>query len=539
MRMALPHRAGLTILTALLLAEAGVTLVIPWLLGLLAGQVLVLGFGPDWGLVARVIGALAGLTVLRIATTILSGWIGLSVLTDLRALVAGHVLGLPLSFHHAARRGDLMALMTWEIDRLSAYLTSTLVAILPSLALAIGAIYMMARIDLTLALIVPLLVPVFALAVKILGRRLRGLSQSVQETEAAIYAQAEQALDILPAIKTFTREPQTTAAYRAALDAGRRAAMAELSAQSALSPAMQFIAGSAAVILLGLAGRTMAAGDMTAADAVSFLLYAALLSRPVSALADVWGRTQVARGTLARLSRVMEQPVETGGAGRMDRALGAIVVRDLTFAYPDRPPVLTGLNLTIAAGECVAVTGANGAGKSTLTALMMGLISPEGGQITMDGRDIGDLTLRDLRRQFGHVPQRPLLFHGTIRDNIAFGRPDATDAQIAAAADAAQAAAFIAALPDGYDTVIGDSGLRLSGGQGQRVALARALIKDPPVLILDEATAMYDLDGESAFVEAAVSVLRDRTVIVITHRPATLALAHRILHLQDGRLSPG
>ena len=203
------------------------------------------------------------------------------------------------------------------------------------------------------------------------------------------------------------------------------------------------------------------------------------------------------------------------------------------FAYPDRPAALHGIDLTIVAGEIVALTGANGAGKSTLVALLMRLHDPCSGRILLDGQDITQIALRDLRRQIGFVPQRDLLFNGTVRDNIGFGLIGAYQDQIEAAARRAQAHDFILTLPQGYETLIGDHGVRLSGWQGQRVALARALLKDPPILVLDEATSMYDLDGESAFVDAAAAALHDRTVILITHRPANLALANRIIALES------
>jgi len=429
-----------------------------------------------------------------------------------------------------------MSLMTGEVGRLSSYLTGTLVSILPSVVTSAGAMVMMARIDLLLAMVVPILIPVFFLVSRLIGRRLRGLSTRVQKAEAAVMASAQQTLEILPAIKTFTREPETSSGYRADVDRAQNAAFAELSAYAVMGPVTQFITGAAAVILLALAGQAVGGRDLTASGAVSFMLYAALLTRPMSALVDVWGRTQVVRGVLDRMGRVLDLDIETGGAGRIGRARGEIAVTDLHFTYPDRPEVLRGVDLRIAAGDCVALTGANGAGKTTLTALIMGLMPPSAGEITLDGIPVDTLALRDLRRQFGHVPQRPLLFNGTIRDNIAFGLPGAGEAQVVAAARAAQADDFVRTLPDGYDTMIGDEGVRLSGGQSQRVALARALIKDPPVLILDEATSMYDLDGESAFVAAAATALAGRTVILITHRPATLALAGRVLRLENGRL---
>lgn len=536
LRLARPYRWQLLLLTALMLAEALVTLVVPWFIGQLAGDVLASLTGTDWRLIALVIGLLALAGGARAAASTVAGAAGLGVLTDLRARIHDHVIGLPLAFHHAAHRGDLMALMTWEVGRLADYLTGTVVAILPALVTAIGAIAIMSRLDPLLTLIVPVVIPLFIILARLSGRRLRRISGRVQQAEAAVMASAEQTLGILPAVKTFTREANTARDYRARLEVARRAGLNELMAHAVVAPVSSFITGAAALVLLGLAGDALARGGLTAASMISFLLYAALLTRPLSALANVWGRTQVARGVLARLSTVLDVPVETGGTRRLSRAQGAIAVRDLHFAYPGRPPVLTGLSLDVAAGEIVALTGANGAGKTTLTALLMGLMRPDAGAITLDGHDVATLDLHDLRRQFGHVPQRPLLFNGTIRDNIAFGHPDADAARIAAAARAAQAEHFIHALPDGYDTVIGDDGVRLSGGQSQRVALARALIKEPPVLILDEATAMYDLEGESAFVTAALTALKGRTVILITHRPATLALAHRILRLDGGRL---
>jgi len=536
LRLALRWRWPIVLLVTMMLGESLASLAVPWFAGLLAADVLTGGFGTDWRLVGGLIALLALAAGLRMVAGLVSGRIGLAVLSDLRAMVHDHVINLPLGFHQDSRRGDLMSLMTWEVGRLSNYLTGTLVSILPSVVTAAGAMIMMARIDLTLAMVVPVLIPVFFVVSRLIGRRLRGLSTRVQQAEAEVMASAQQTLEILPAVKTFTREPETAAAYRGAIERARGAAFAELSAYAVMGPVTQFITGAAAVILLALAGKAVGGRDLSASGAVSFMLYAALLTRPMSALVDVWGRTQVVRGVLERMGRVLDLAIESGGPGRMARARGAIGIAGLHFAYPGRPPVLRGVELHVPAGEWVALTGANGAGKTTLTALVMGLMTPDRGEITLDGVPIAGLALRDLRRQFGHVPQRPLLFNGTIRDNIAFGLPGASEAQVTAAARAAQADDFVRALPEGYDTMIGDEGVRLSGGQSQRVALARALIKDPPVLILDEATSMYDLEGESAFVDAAATALRGRTVILITHRPATLALASRVLRLEDGRL---
>jgi len=276
---------------------------------------------------------------------------------------------------------------------------------------------------------------------------------------------------------------------------------------------------------------------MTTAELVSFLLYAGLLTRPVASLSNVYGRIQTLRGTLARLENVLDRAPETLGGGKaLGLAKGRIRFEAVRFAYPGRANTLDRIDLDIPAGQTLALTGKNGAGKSTLISLLLRYCSPDDGRIFLDGTDIAKLRLRDLRRQIGLVPQRPLLFNGTIGENIGFGREGATKDQIISAALMAQAHEFIIDLPQGYDTKIGDHGVRVSGGQGQRIALARALIKDPSILVLDEATSMFDLVGEADFISAASEALRDRTVIVITHRPATLALADRIVQMDSGRI---
>ena len=540
--LARPHRGALLLLMALTLAESVVLLAVPALAGRLLGDILSLAgpsLGPSLGpVLALLLLALTAAAALRAGLGVVSGRTAARILAELRTRLHDHLLALPLPFHQRQAHGGLLALSTSEVARLGQLLTETLVALPSQVLTALGAILLMARIDPALALAVPALVPAFYLLLKVLGRRLRALARAMQEAEAAVVATASEDLTMLPAIKAFTREEEAGRRYAARVAAARDLSSRESDLYAVLGPAISLLASLGAVGLLALAGQSLRDGAMTPAQMVSFLLYAALLTRPVAQLADVYGRLQSARGTLARLSEVLEARPESGPPSprRLARARGEVAWDDVHFAYPGRESALRGISLRLRPGEVLALTGANGAGKSTLISLLLRFEDPRQGAVTLDGIDLRDLDLGDLRRQVALVPQRPLLFGGTVRDNIGFGREGASEAEVEAAARLAQAHDFISALPQGYDTLIGENGVRLSGGQGQRLALARALLKDPPVLVLDEATSMYDLDGESAFVAAAASALQGRTVILITHRPATLALAHRIVTLDGGRI---
>jgi subfamily B ATP-binding cassette protein MsbA len=291
-------------------------------------------------------------------------------------------------------------------------------------------------------------------------------------------------------------------------------------------------------LVLWLASGAITGGKLAPAELVSFLLYAQLLTRPVSGLADLYGQTQTVRSSMLRVAHVLDQPPEPAAhaGATLPPLKGAIAFEGVSFRYPGRPPALQHVDLAIAAGETIAIVGPNGAGKSTLAHLLMRLHDPAIGRITIDGIDIATASLDSLRRQIGVVPQHVLLFNASVRDNIAYGRPDPTGKQIEAAARAARAHDFIMELLQGYDTPIGDRGVRLSGGQQQRVALARALLKDPPILILDEATAMFDPQGEIEFLEAARDALTGHTVLLIMHRPASLAVADRIVRMDGGRV---
>jgi ATP-binding cassette subfamily B protein len=527
-------RGDLIVIGALSLAGSVATLAVPWLVARLAGGVMgdtTTDLGQTLGLLCA---ALIGLTAMNIAVAILSEGASGRILAALRQEAYEHIVALPVGFHDRHRHGDVLALMSYEVSNLSTFLTATLAQVPAMLMTAGGAVLVLFAIDPGMALVVPVLVPLFYIGMKLFGRRLRQLGQEVRRTEVDVLWMAETDLDTLNAIKAFASEDHYRARYLTAVEHARRLKLRQARITAFIGPMVALVAAFAAIAILVAGNGSITAGERSPSELLAFLLYAALLTRPVGNLANTYGSYQIARGTLTRLEEVLALDPEPGYAatGTIARAKGAITFRNISFSYPERPPVLDGFSLSIAPGEVVALTGSNGVGKSTLVNLLLRFYDPQGGRITLDGQDICALDVKQLRRQFGYVPQRALLLNATIRENIAFGLPDPNPAAIERAARLAQAWDFIGTLPQGLDTTIGDNGVQLSGGQGQRIALARALLRDPPVYIFDEATSMYDLEGEAAFVESCIQALADRTVIIVTHRPASLALADRIIQIE-------
>ena len=538
---AAPYRGLLALCVMLMLLESAAALAVPWLGGRLAG-VLLPGEEPltvDPGPILLAMLALFVIqAMLKFANTYLLGSAAEHIVSDLKVSLYDHLQALPLSYFQERRHGDTLALLTRDVYVISGYVSGTLLSLFPLLVTVAGSLFFMFRLQPRLAALVMAAVPLFYLLLRIVGRRLRPLAARLQDEHASAIAIAEENLGMLPAIKTFTREHEESARFRRQVDRILHLTRRQLRIQAALDPAFQLAAAAGIVGLLWLAGADLLDGRLSPAELVSFLLYAQLLTRPVAGLAGVYGQTQSARGAAARLLAALEaRPEELPRAGRtLARVRGTVDFEHVSFAYPGRPPAVQDISLQVAAGETVAIIGPNGAGKSTLAHLLMRLHECSAGRILVDGIDIATVSLESLRSQVGVVPQHVLLFNASVRDNIAYGRRDATADEIRTAATLARADDFIAALPDGYDTLVGDRGVRLSGGQQQRLALARALLKDPPVLVLDEATAMFDPEGEAEFLRGAGEAMRGRTVLLITHRPASLAVADRIVRMEHGRL---
>jgi ABC-type multidrug transport system fused ATPase/permease subunit len=531
-----PHRRTLLLVVALLLAGTAANLANPLFAGKLT-EVLLAEPGGATLSVGVILLAWLALLIVRAALSVASGYLvgstGALMGAELRSRVYEHMQILPLAWFQERKQGDVLSLLSSDAESISRFVTNTVVQLLPQLLTLAFAFAVMAWLDPLIALIAALLLPAYTIVTKLIGRRIRPLSTAWIESWSGLMAFVNENLGLMPVLKAFAREPleldRFTERNRELLDVSRR----QIWLYSLLSPAIGLLAGAGALLLLWIGIGHLRSGQLQPSDLVTLLLYVMLLTSPLSALAGVYGQIMHARGAAERLLGFFGEKPEPLGHGEraLQNVAGHIEFQNISFAYPGRPPVLEHFNLTIEAGETVAFTGPNGAGKSTLVHLLMRFMEPQAGSILIDGTDIAEVELGSLRRQIGLVAQNTLLLNGTVAENIAYGQPGATMAEMKKAATAARADEFIDRLPDGYDTVIGDQGVKLSGGQRQRLSLARTLLKDPPILVLDEATAMFDPEGEASFIAENREALEKRTVILITHRPASLALADRVLEL--------
>lgn len=536
-----PYRGTLALGVGAMLLEMLATLATPWMAGaftraLAGGQITLT---PD---ATPLLWLWAGLLLVQFGARAVSGYLlsmtSARVLVDLSRRVHDHLQFLPLAFHHQRRSGELLALLSHDVTQLSHFIAGPLAGVLPMLILLFGSTVMILLIDPVFGLAVLLLAPLLIVLVKLLGRQAQPLAVAAAREQARSLAVANETLGMLRLVKAHVLEQARQRAYQEQTDNVLALRRQQLWLNATVTPVVYLVASLVLLVLLWWAGQRLAAGQLSAPDLVSICLYGLLLIRPISGLGGTYLQLEQARGAAARIIEVLQQqaePVHDGGI-TLAPLHGQIEFRDLSFGYPGRPRVLDHLGLTIRKGETVALTGANGAGKTTLAHLLMRFVEPDGGTILFDGTDIAKADLRSLRRQIGYVPQEVLISNGSVRDNIAFGQVDVDLPQVVAAAQAAGAHDFVTSLPDGYETQVGDQGMRLSGGQRQRLALARALLLEPAILVLDEPTSQIDRDGEAQFITAARKALQGRTVILITHQPRMLALATRVYRLEDGRL---
>lgn len=462
------------------------------------------------------------------------------IMADLRRKLLGHMLHLDMDWFERQKTGDLMARMTADIAVLQVLFGTSLPVALRNTLLVSGGLLMMALSSLTLSGMVLLLVPVLVAILYVLGPAVRRAGKTMQEQTGMVGAHLNENLHAIREIQAFVREDTKQAEFSAVTQNAVDAAWRYVRRRGLLSSMIILSVFSGIAGLLWVGGKQVMDGTLSPGQLSAFVFYALLVAGSVGSLSEIYSDLLRAAGALERLDDIMRTtsrlhkanlPQSTGKRGELQ-------AHDVSFAYVTRPETmaLEHINLTFHPGQITAIVGPSGSGKTSLFSLLLRFYDPQQGRITLDGQDIRQLDLQSYRRHFALVPQDPTLFSTSIRDNIAFGLPDSSHENIVAAAQAAGAHDFILRFPQGYDTILGERGTRLSGGQAQRIALARALLRDPQILLLDEATAHLDTETEFAVHDALRLHRQNRTTLIIAHRLSTIRHADRILVLDNGHL---
>ncbi|MFC4455867.1 ABC transporter ATP-binding protein [Deinococcus sonorensis] len=527
------------------LFSSGLNLVFPGLFGRLIDASFLRVGNTDTGPLDRIVLLLLGIFALSAAfgaaQSYLLSRMGASVVADLRRALFSHLLTLSPRFFAAHKTGDLTSRLTADVGTVQGVVSTALAQLFSQAVTLVGGVVLLfvtsARLSVVTLAVIPL---VIGTAITI-GRRIRRVSRQVQDAIAAANANAEEAISGVRVVQSFTAEDQERERYGAGILVSFRAALQRAQLQALMAGVMSFLTFGALAVVLWYGGRQVLSGAITPGHLVSFLFYALQVGITVASLTGIFNQFQEALGASGRIFELLDTRSDLPEASRpaaLQQPEGRVAFRDVSFDYGDRgdAPILSGLDFEVPAGQVVALVGPSGAGKSTLVGLIPRFYDVTQGQLLIDGTDVRELALHDLRAHVGLVPQETLLFSGTIHENILYGRPGASDAEVQQAARAANAHDFIVGFPDGYQTVVGERGVKLSGGQRQRVAIARALLKNPRILILDEATSALDSESEALVQDALERLMVGRTTFVIAHRLSTIRTAGRILVLEAGRI---
>ena len=468
--------------------------------------------------------------------------LGERVVADIRKAVFARTIRMSPAFFERIMTGEVLSRITTDTTLLLSVIGSSVSVALRNVLILIGGVVLLIFTSPKLAMLVLLLVPLVIVPIVVLGRRLRRLGRENQDWIAASSGNASEALLSAQAVQAYTHEARSTAAFDEVTEQSFLSAKARIATRAAMTVIVIALVFAGIVGVLWIGARDVRGGTMSVGELVQFVIYAVMVAGAVGALSEIWGELQRAAGATERLVELLgaedsvQDPARPAALPRPVR--GEIVFDGVSFNYPTRPdaPALHGIDLRVRPGETVALVGPSGAGKTTVIQLLQRFWDPTGGRITLDGVPLAEMTRADFRQAIALVPQDPVIFADTARANIRFGRPDATDAEVEAAAKAAAAHGFLTALPDGYETQVGERGVMLSGGQKQRIAIARAILRDAPVLLLDEATSALDAESERLVQDAVERLAEGRTTIVVAHRLATVKQADRILVFEDGRI---
>ena len=537
-----PYRRLMALALGALTLTACVSLILP-----LAVRRVVDNFDVQAGqLLDRYFAAALGIAALLAVGTALRYYLvtrlGERVVADIRTAVFDRMIGMSPSFFENIMTGEVLSRITTDTTLILSVIGSSVSIALRNVLIFIGGLILLMITSFKLTALVLLLVPAVIVPIVVLGRRLRVLSRENQDWIAQSSGNASEALLSVQTVQAFTHEDLSRKKFWDVTEKSYVAARTRIAVRAWMTAIVIFLIFAGVVGVLWIGAHDVRAGSMSVGELVQFVIYAVMVAGAVGALTEVWGELQRAAGATERLVELLnaddavrdpEAPIALPNV-----AQGQISFDDVTFRYPGRPTIaaLDHVNLTVQPGETVALVGPSGAGKTTIIQLLQRFYDPSEGAIRLGGVDLRDMKRGDFRKMIALVPQDPVVFGDTARENIRFGRPDATDAQVEAAAKAAAAHDFLMALPDGYDSYVGERGVMLSGGQKQRIAIARAILRDAPILLLDEATSALDAQSEGLVQAAVDDLARSRTTLIVAHRLATVKKADRIVVFDGGRI---
>ncbi|MDC7714739.1 ABC transporter transmembrane domain-containing protein [Vogesella sp. LYT5W] len=535
-----PYRTRALLAAMALLVAASATLLLPVAFRYLIDHAFVQREAVDTYFLA-LLGLALVLALFTALRFYLVSWLGERVTADVRSAVYRHVIRMSPEYFETLQTGEVLSRLTTDTTLVQTVIGTSLSMGLRNLLLMLGGLVMLAVTSpsLTGYILVTLLLVI--LPILVFGRRVRTLSRASQDRIADSSAMAGETLNAVQTVQAFAQEARETVRFDGSVTLSFDTALARIRARSQLTAVVIMLVFGAVVFVLWLGARAVLAGQMSSGLLAQFILYAVVTAGAIGAVAEVWGDLQRAAGATERLMALLAQrsPVQPPAQPLPLPATGdGLQLQDVGFAYPSRPgqPSLSGVSLAVRPGEQLALVGPSGAGKTTLFQLLLRFYDPQVGRITLNGTDIAQLDPQALRRHIGIVLQDTVIFGASALENIRYGRPEATDEEVIAAARAAAAHEFIERLPEDYHSYLGERGVRLSGGQRQRIAIARAILKNPPILLLDEATSALDAESEQLVQQALERAAAGRTTIVIAHRLATVKQADRIVVLEQGRI---